>query len=362
MKSARPRNIWYFIIMLLPFGACQTGTPEENPEIAKQTYKEQAITVQTCILERSVFTREIVSNGKVHAIRKADIPFRVQEMITGISVENGDRVKKGEVLATLESFTYKQALARANESIAKAWLEMESFLLGYNYSMNDTTNIPKNILHSAKIRSGYNNAQTDLREAEYNYKATIIRAPFAGIVADLWAQEHNHSSGYENLCRLMDISRMRTEFTLLETELSQVKLNQFVSVMPLANGDTLSGIVTGINPKVDPGGLVKVTAVVNNRDRKLVEGMNVKLIIRRKVPGQLVVPKEAVVLRQGKEVVFTYKDRKALWNYVTTGLENSSRYTIESGLEPGMEVIVSGNLNLAHETPVTREDQPSNQK
>jgi len=63
-----------------------------------------------------------------------------------------------------------------------------------------------------------------------------------------------------------------------------------------------------------------------------------------------------VVLRQGKEVVFTYEDGKALWNYVKTGLENSSRYTIESGLEPGMEVIVSGNLNLAHETPVTRED------
>jgi len=356
MTNIRTKKIWYLFIFLLPFGACQTGTPGGNPEIAKQTYKEQAITVQTRTLERSVFTREIVSNGKVHAIRKADIPFRVQEMITGISVENGDRVKKGQVLATLESFKYKQALTRAKESVAKARLEMESFLLGYNYSLNDTANIPKNILHTAKIRSGYNNAQTDLREADYNYKATIIRAPFTGIVADLWAQEHNHSSGYENLCQLMDISRMRTEFTLLETELSQVKLNQSVSVMPLAIGNTLSGIITGINPKVDPGGLIKVTAVVNNSDKKLVEGMNVKLIIRRNVPGQLVVPKEAVVLRQGKEVVFTYKDGKALWNYVTTGMENSSRYTIESGLEPGMEVIVSGNLNLAHETPVTRED------
>ena len=72
MKSARLRDILDFIILLLPFGACQTGTPEENPEIAKQTYKEQAIIVQTRTLKRSIFTHEIVSNGKVHAIRKAD--------------------------------------------------------------------------------------------------------------------------------------------------------------------------------------------------------------------------------------------------------------------------------------------------
>jgi len=357
MKEVISRNILYLFILLLPFSGCQTGTPEENPEIAKQKYNEQAITVQTRTLKRSVFTREIVSNGKVHAIREAEIPFRVQEIITGISVENGDRVKKGQVLATLEDFKYKQALARAKESIAKTRLEMENFLLGYGYSLNDTLNIPKNILSTAKIKSGYNNALTDLREAEYNYKATIIRAPFSGIVADLWAQEHNHSSDYENLCRLMDISRMRTEFTLLETELSQVELNQAVNVMPIANGDTLKGIITEINPKVDKSGLVKVRAVVNNQNRKLVEGMNVKLIIQREVPGQLVVPKEAVVLRQGKEVVFTYENGKAMWKYVTTGLENSNGYTIESGLEPGMDIIVSGNLNLAHETPVTREEQ-----
>jgi len=54
--------------------------------------------------------------------------------------------------------------------------------------------------------------------------------------------------------------------------------------------------------------------------------------------------------------VFTFHNGLALWNYVETGPENSRRIVITSGLEEGMEVIVSGNLNLAHETPVVKKN------
>ena len=80
--------------------------------------------------------------------------------------------------------------------------------------------------------------------------------------------------------------------------------------------------------------------------------MNVRVSVKRSVGEQLVIPKTAVVLRSGKQVVFTLKDGKAMWNYVHTGLENMEEYTITDGLEEGMEVIVTGNVNLAHEAPV----------
>ena len=70
----------------------------------------------------------------------------------------------------------------------------------------------------------------------------------------------------------------------------------------------------------------------------------------------MVVPRTAIVLRSGKQVIFTVKDNIAMWNYVTTGLENLSEYTRvdweASGLQEGMTVITTGNVNLAHETPV----------
>ena len=51
--------------------------------------------------------------------------------------------------------------------------------------------------------------------------------------------------------------------------------------------------------------------------------------------------------------MFTHENGKAMWNYVTTGLENMSEYIITDGLTEGMEVIYDGNVNLAHESPVT---------
>ena len=86
---------------------------------------------------------------------------------------------------------------------------------------------------------------------------------------------------------------------------------------------------------------------------KLFDGMNARVSVKRSVPGQLVIPKTAVVLRSGKQVVFTLKDGKAMWNYVQTGLENLSEYTVTGeGMEEGVTVITAGNVNLAHETPV----------
>jgi hypothetical protein len=70
----------------------------------------------------------------------------------------------------------------------------------------------------------------------------------------------------------------------------------------------------------------------------------------------MVVPKTSIVLRAGKQVLFTLKDSIAMWNYVQTGLENMTEYTLvdweASGLQEGMTIITTGNVDLAHESPV----------
>ena len=105
--------------------------------------------------------------------------------------------------------------------------------------------------------------------------------------------------------------------------------------------------------------MVKVKAGVNG-EGKLFSGMNVRVSVRRNLGEQLVIPKTAVVLRSGKQVVFTLKEGRAMWNYVHTGLENATEYVVsdksrkgvEDGLLEGDTVIVTGNLNLAHEAEV----------
>ena len=98
--------------------------------------------------------------------------------------------------------------------------------------------------------------------------------------------------------------------------------------------------------------MVRVKASVTAHKR-LFEGMNVRVSVQRSLGKQLVVPKSAVVLRSGKQVVFTLVNGKAYWNYVRTGLENADSYAIVEGLKVGDQVITTGNINLAHEAPVT---------
>jgi hypothetical protein len=85
----------------------------------------------------------------------------------------------------------------------------------------------------------------------------------------------------------------------------------------------------------------------------------VRVLVEKDVPNQYVVPKSAVVLRDNFEVLFKIVNGKAYWNYVKVVYENSSSYAViphpdknTASLAPGDTIIVSGNLNLAHESVV----------
>lgn len=87
--------------------------------------------------------------------------------------------------------------------------------------------------------------------------------------------------------------------------------------------------------------------------------MNVKVFIQKDIPDQFVVPKAAVVLRDNQEVLFTVKKGKAYWTYIQTTLENSKEYAViphpdksSASLKVGDTIIVSNNLNLAHDSEI----------
>ncbi len=104
---------------------------------------------------------------------------------------------------------------------------------------------------------------------------------------------------------------------------------------------------------IDENGMVKVTGTIDNGSGILLDGMNVKVIIRKKIPKKLFIPKEAVVQRQNKSVVFVYKDNHAIWRYIVPETENSKFVVISEGLTKGDEVITTNVMNLANNSKVT---------
>lgn len=340
-----------FLSLLYACSPRKGGNSEEEVRTAKQA-DEQPVGVQVMRLDYSGFNYELISNGTVAAMRKADLRFLSQENIQKIYVKNGERVAKGQQLAELNMFRLGHTLKLTENAYNRARLELQDVLIGQGYSLKDSVSIPAEVLRIAKIRSGFIQEQSNLALARYNLEAATLYAPFDGVVANLTAKEHN-LPGSDFFCTIIDNRHPEIVFNVLEFELPLTRLNDKVLVSPFSLSTYVAeGKITEINPSIDKNGMVRVKASVNNKDNAFVEGMNVKVRIQRLLGEQLVIPKSALVLRTNRKVVFTLKNGRAQWNYVQTAQENSDSYVVTEGLTAGDSVICAGNINLAHESPV----------
>lgn len=348
------KNIILFILVISTASCIGNSEAKEEKDLSKRSFINEEIKVAVATAKIKNFNKELVSNGKLYALKKAQIPFEISEKIQKVSIKNGDRVLKGTLLAELNKQKLTRSLALARTALEKAKINMKDILLGYGFKNADTMNIPVNVLKMSKIKSNYNSAFSNLTEAKYKLSLATIKAPFTGIIANLEATAHNMTSNFKNtLCTLIDDTTMQAVFPVLESEIGQIKRGLEIQLFPFSQPNkAYNGKITEINPVIDKDGMVQIKAIVTNKTKTLFDGMNVKILLRKTVPNKLVVPKSAVLLRQNKKVVFTLKNGEALWNYVETSLENSSEIVITSGIEEGDKVIIEGNLNLAHETKV----------
>lgn len=338
-------------LMLTACGASGEKADGDNDSVAV-VQPTKIAEVHVMKLEPKIFSHEIVSNGKVSAHGFADLRFsRADAIIDKIYVKNGDHVRKGQPIASLDIFKLQNTLTQNTNDLAKARLELADVLIGQGYDPEKPDVIPAEVMKLARLRSGLDQAETVLASTQHEIDASTLTAPFDGVVANLFQKVHNHPDASEPMCRIVSSGLLDVDFSVLESELAIIRPGDEVSVSAFSSNDIYPGRITEINPVVDKDGLVKVRASVSGAN-SLFDGMNVKVSVKRALDKQLVVPKSAVVLRTGRQVIFTHDNGKAMWNYVHTGLENMNEVVVDDGLQEGMEVIYDGNVNLAHEAPV----------
>lgn len=329
------------------------GRQEKEMRDGKLDYSPEINEVSVMKLEKTDFPMQLVSNGRVSAAAKASLTFGTTGTISRINVRNGQRVPAGTVIAELDRPDLRLALDAASASLEKARLDLYDVLAGQGYAARDTISVPDDVLSMAKIRSGYNAAVNAMRKAEYDLSGTVLRAPFTGCVADLGVKRYDQTPNGP-FCSLVDDSSMDVDFPVMEAEYAFLEKGLGVKVMPFADMNrTYAGTLTDINPVVDKNGQVALRAKVSG-GQGLVDGMNVKVTVEKNLPGRMVVPRSAVVVRDNLDVLFTYTDDgKAHWIYVNILASNRESFVVEANsdrgavLKEGDIVIISNNLNLA---------------
>lgn len=360
MKGIRMIRTAFVMAVTMLTVACgmRNSKSTDQQKDGKLQYTAQVNMVETMTLVRRDFARQLLSNGKLRASKRSSLYFGTSGTIASVSVRNGQYVQAGARIAALERPDLQLSLESARLALRKAELELYDYLVGQGYQAADTSSVPPALMATARMKSGYDVARNSLSRAEFELSGTVLNAPFAGRVVDCSLNTYDRI-GSESFCSIVDDRLLEVDFTVMESEYSFLEVGLPVKIRPFADSEKVyTGKIIDINPLVDSRGQVRVRAEFTN-DGSLIDGMNVKVIVERLMPNQLVVPRSAVVIRDNLDVLFTYTpDGKAHWQYVTILYENGEDYVVEAkrdrnaALNEGDEVIISGNLNLADNSEV----------
>ena len=346
----------HLLAAFILLAAC-TSNKEENKDGSGIEMHQQQMSetyVDTMVLHQTEFNKQIVCNGRLRAKAKSELNFNGQGIIAEVFVREGQYIGKGKLIATLDKQDRQRELEKAKHELQRAKVELTDKLIGLGY--NDMNAVPADVMERAEVMSGYYSAKFQLQSAKKALEECNLYAPFSGRIADLEAKRFQKN---DKVCTLVDDSGFEVEFRILEAELSGVRIGQKVKVTPFVQDSIqYEGRVTEINPLVDDKGLVKIKAQLSNRGNTLLDGMNVRVIVEEKMQHMFVVPKDAVVERDGYQVIFLLEEGRAVWTYVDVVHSNISSFAItgcqrkETTIKEGDIVITSGNLNLADGTEV----------
>lgn len=335
------------ILLVTLLGCKQEREKIEEPDVESLRAQVKPTEVLTAKAIHTTFEFRVNASGTMESANELKVTFEGSGYLEKLNIKNGQMVKAGQLLAELQNNSEEFALEKAKLAYEKARVTFQNDSIGYS----SLTAAAKN---NIELSSGIRDANLSLKEAQMNLERTLVKAPISGRVAELEEKEGNIISSGNDLCVIYTPNQLVLTAKILESDYGRIKLGLKADIYPLAFRDrTFEATLVEINPKVDENGMVTVKLQLNETEG-LLPGMNANAVIRSPQSENVLAPREAVVMKSGRPVVFTYEDGIAKWNYVETGLDNGVEIEITSGLSDGSEVIITNNIQLAHEAQVIR--------
>jgi RND family efflux transporter MFP subunit len=320
--------------------------------------------------EQRQITRYLEATGNTAAVNTADLVARIPGFVEKIHYRDGDQVKKGTLLFTIEPEPYKLKLdqAKAAEAGAEASLKQAELTLQRQAELlpRQTTtqaNYDQALATRDSSKANLDQARINTQLAKTNDDYTRVVAPFDGIVTARQVSVGQYVGGTATptvLATIIQHAPIYVNFSLSEQDILRVRaemqrrgltpedLRQYPVEVGLQNetGYPHRGTLDYAAPAVNQAtGTLAGRAILENANRELLPGY----FVRVRIPGQqrnaLLVPDVAIGADQGgRYVLVVNKDNTVEQRKVEIGPLEGSMRVIESGVAPGDRVIVSGLL------------------
>jgi membrane fusion protein, multidrug efflux system len=335
---------------------------------------------------------EVQVIGNVEAYSTISVKAQVTGQLTNVYFHEGDYVKKGAVLFTIDPRPLEAALNQAKANLAKdeATLGQSQANLARDeaqarYAESQATRYQqlfeqkiisrdqaeqlratadaaaqavaadKATIESARATIGASRAAVENAQVQLSY--TSIGSPIDGRTGNLTVKQGNVvMANSQELMTINEVEPIYVTFAVPESQLTAIKTYMAQGKLPVTArpqddpGGEESGVLTFIDNAVDTTtGTIKLKGTFSNTDHKLWPGQFVRVILRLTTQqNAVVVPNEAVQTGQNGSYIYVVKqDRTVESRPVTVGARVDQDMVVETGLQPGETVVTEGQLRLA---------------
>jgi len=376
----------FFILLglLVAAGAAYYFFSSNNKQ--ETTYLTESVT-------RGNMEKTVVASGSVESVNEVDVGAQASGKITKLYVKLGQEIKKGEMIADIDSTTQINTLNTKKAALVSYQAQLRAKKTAYDVALSsynrlsklytqkatslDNVNTAKSTLDNAKaeveaVEANIKQAEIEVNTAETNVGYTKITAPMDGTVISVPVSEGqtvNANQTTPTIVTIADLSKMKIKPEISEGDITKVKAGQKVSFTILSDSQTLyHSVIDSVDPAntttTDSSSTSSSTSssnsnsttsaiyyyanvLIDNPDRTLRIGMttenNIKIANAKDV---LLVSNMAIQKRDGKSFVNVLNDKnQPEQREVETGVQNDFHTEIKSGLNEGEKVIVSQVAN-----------------
>ncbi len=343
--------------------------------------------------------------GNVEAYSTISVRSQVTGTLTDVFFHEGDFVKKGDHLFTIDPRPFEAALGQAQANLARdvallaqaeAQLARDAANAEYSQLSAERTsqlaqrgilskdqaeqvragadataalvNADKAAVESARAQLVAQQSAVETTKVQLTY--TIIRSPIDGRTGNLTVKQGNLvTANSAELITIAQVQPMYVTFSVPAMHLPTIKRHMAEGKLPVvatpqdADAQPASGELTFVDNAVDPStDSIKLKATFQNLDRRLWPGQFARVKLRlTTIKGATVVPQQAVQTGQDGQFVFVVKaDSTADFRPVTIAQRVNDDVVIEKGLKPGETVVTEGQLRLEQGTKVQKSDADGN--
>lgn len=341
-----------FLIPICLLTAVSMTTACSGDEKKKSDSSEEE--TKALVKVETVNNRNVVQEGNYTATVEPELINNISaaspNRIKQIFVDEGVRVSKGQKLVVLDDVntaTYELQVANAKAALENVQADYDRAMELLNIGGGTRQSVDQMALQLTNAKNTLASAERTLRNVREN---TVLVSPINGIVT---ARNYDPGdmTGTQPILTVAQVQPVKIVINVSESELSKVNKGMPAEVRFDTYGDEVfQGTVTMVMPTVDINSRTFGAEItVPNPDSRILPGMFGRVKLNLGEAEHVVVPDRAVVKQpgSGNHYVYVYKDGRVSYNKVELGQRIGDSYELLSGVEPGSQVVISGQSKLA---------------